>query len=331
MAVVGDDGAGALAAGSSNRGGKKMRVFIQFLVLSLAVAVGACSYRVEADVGRIQVGMTEAQVMSALGLPAAVQQAGAAKVLVYKNYSRWLTDLSDQSLGRWNRDEVYVRIVGGAVEGYGADPSLVRVSSNLVADAKAWCSQRMNDAGLQAMSGKLPLASYEEISATMLSIEAVPTSREVSAIKSLADAQAQCRAKLVTAMRTEEPTRVPGYEQFMFKTDLVYAQLMNRKISFGNANRLLKEAYLDGLNRLTEDTKREIAEAQDQEYKRRQLQVQESIAESEAEKARAATIQAMPRPTPVTVPTIPPMSIPKTQQTSCMWIGSSLNCTTRLQ
>jgi len=122
-----------------------------------------------------------------------------------------------------------------------------RQTARELGDAEAWCAERLTDSSIEPLAGKLPLASFAEITAQMLSIETRPTVSDVRAIRALSNIQIECRAKMVAAMG-QAPQMVARYEALNFKTDLVVAKLLNRKISFGDANRLLKEAYLDSLN-----------------------------------------------------------------------------------
>jgi hypothetical protein len=86
------------------------------VALAIALLVGACSYRVESDFSKVHVGMTEQEAVAQIGPPAQVREQGGARVLIYENYSRWLTNLSDQSLGRWDQQQMLIRLVNGKIE-----------------------------------------------------------------------------------------------------------------------------------------------------------------------------------------------------------------------
>jgi hypothetical protein len=90
----------------------------RFMALTVAFSLTGCSYRVETDFSKVRVGMTEQELVAQIGPPKQVQEQGAARVLIYETYRRWLTDLSDQSLGRWDRQQMLVRLVNGKIESF---------------------------------------------------------------------------------------------------------------------------------------------------------------------------------------------------------------------
>lgn len=190
---------------------------------------------------------------------------------------------------------------------------------------EAWCDGLMSRPEIQALSDKIPLRGFDAIGAPMLSIESIPTKAEVAGIRAYADARSQCRSKTVGEYRVHAPQRVPLLEEIGFKSDLVIAQLISRRISYGNANRLLKEAYLAGLSQWSEATRRELAEAQQMEMQRRDMRIREQRAEAEEQAARAATLATLPKPAQPLIlqsPSVPNQSV----RTYCYWVGSTLSC-----
>lgn len=166
------------------------------------------------------------------------------------------------------------------------------------------CKTALHDDGLRPLVGRLPFFSVSEITVQMLSIESLPTAAEAKAIGALIDARNKCSKELIP------PTE--RAESFKFRRDLVFAELLKRKVSYGNANRLLKQAQLEALDQWNEQARQEAARAQTLELERQRIEIQRRQAEAQASAARAAAISAL---------------FPPTTTTNCSWVGQSMRCT----
>lgn len=78
-----------------------------------------------------------------------------------------------------------------------------------------------------------------------LADETVPTDSEAGAIRSRAQRDLACRQMELAAVRKYHPFLTTAYEIRHFQIDLVHVQLIQRRISYGNANRLLQESHLE--------------------------------------------------------------------------------------
>ncbi len=170
--------------------------------------------------------------------------------------------------------------------------------------ARQVCSAAIYDPALRPLTGKIPMLSASEITAEMLSLDTVPTPLEAKAIGRLTEAHKECAKDFFSA--------VERTEAFKFKRDLVLAELMKRRISYGNANRLLRQAQLEALNQWTEQAAQESQRAQAAEFERQRIDIQRQQARAQSQAAWAATISAMYRPTTTT---------------NCNWYGQSMRCT----
>lgn len=125
-----------------------------FAIAALA-AIGfynvACSYRVgENDFSKIRVGMTEWEVRAQLGPPQLVREEAGAHVLGYESYRRWLTDLSDQTLGRWDQQIVLVKLANGKVESVTNGLPTQTASMQRIGSDDAECQSYGAEPGTQA-------------------------------------------------------------------------------------------------------------------------------------------------------------------------------------
>jgi len=150
------------------------------------------------------------------------------------------------------------------------------------------------------LAGKLPVVSPDEITPEMLAIETSPTDAELDAIKALSRGQHKCRQHLRAVTQEHEPTRVATHDELSMKLDLVTAELLQKKMSYGNANRLYREAALEASNKLTQQAKDELADAEE-----REAATWRSLGQSLAGAAK------------------PPA--PKADR-SCSWVDSSVDC-----
>ncbi len=148
--------------------------------------------------------------------------------------------------------------------------SACSVVRNYVADldqtgAVSFCEQKRSNPAVGVLKGKLAIVSVEEITPDMLALDEVPTAQDVEAIRVLARDQRECRDRTDAVAKDHWPTQSATRKGLALKYDLVTAELLKRKISFGNANRLYQEAALDAEGLLTEDRKDQLAQARQQE------------------------------------------------------------------
>jgi hypothetical protein len=167
--------------------------------------------------------------------------------------------------------------------------------------AMAFCESRRDNPEVKPLAGLLPIVSVDEISPEMLALETVPTPTQVKAIRALSHDQHACREKMDADAREHWPTQSATRRELGLKLDLVTAELLKRRISFGNANRLYQEAALVADGKLTDDRKEQLAQARDQE--------------STAWRTIADGIRAI-------------AGAPQTEQTQdpCTWAGNRISC-----
>jgi hypothetical protein len=170
--------------------------------------------------------------------------------------------------------------------------------------ARQVCSAAIYDPVLKPLAGKIPMLSATEITVEMLSLETVPSPTEAKAVGKLTEAHKRCANDFFSAGERTDA--------FKFKRDLVLAELMKRRISYGNANRLLRQAQLEALNQWTEQANQESARAQAAEFERQRIQIQQQQADAQTRAAWAATMSALYRPT---------------STTNCSWYGQDMRCT----
>jgi hypothetical protein len=139
------------------------------------------------------------------------------------------------------------------------------VADQDMSGAVKYCEKKRSNPDVQAIKGKLPLVHVDEITPEMLAIDDVPTAAEVEAIRALARDQRDCRDHIDIVSQDHYPTQTATRKELAMKLDLVTAQLLRQNISFGNANRLYREAALVAEGRLTDDRKEQLAQARAQE------------------------------------------------------------------
>ena len=172
-----------------------------------------------------------------------------------------------------------------------------------ISATQQWCSDRtLGDEEIKPIYGKLPIVEVTEITIDMMSLDAVPTDDEVKAIKALFYAQVECSQKIRSVIRKYDPGKLGIFETIFHKYDVIGAELINKRISYGNANRLLKEAYLSGMNQLSDQIQRDIEQARALEMDRSRMLLQAGIEIQRSTNANRARF------------------------TNCNWLGSSLNC-----
>jgi hypothetical protein len=81
--------------------------------------------------------------------------------------------------------------------------------------------------------------------AAQLADEAIPDEPEAHAVQNRARLELPCRDLMLAAVRNHHPLLLSAYKIRYSQLDLVYEKLIQRRISFGNANRLMKESHLN--------------------------------------------------------------------------------------
>lgn len=131
--------------------------------------------------------------------------------------------------------------------------------------AKEFCEAQRSNPDITLLSGKVPFVSPDEITPVMLALASVPSPQEADAIKLLAQDQHACRERMDKVAKDHWPTQNAMRKALAMKLDLVTAQLINRKITYGNANRLYQEAALEAEGALTADRKEQLDKVREQE------------------------------------------------------------------
>jgi hypothetical protein len=127
----------------------------------------------------------------------------------------------------------------------------------------------------------------------------LPTESEAMLIRGLAGKRVPCREGMLAALREHHPFLVSSYEIRNFQWDIVYAQLMNRRITFGNANRLIHQSEL------------EFRKRQEKYNQARSDEQRRALADSMRDLSRQA--QSSPPPS-------------GSGRMTCRWIGPTLYC-----
>jgi len=164
-----------------------------------------------------------------------------------------------------------------------------------------YCEKNRSNPAVVPVVGKLPIVNVDEITPDMLALDAVPTPEEVEAIRALSRDQRDCRDRIEATAKDHWPTQAATRRELAMRLDLVTAQLLQRNLTYGNANRLYQEAALEAEGRLTDERKEQIAQAREQEV--------------EAWRTIGDSIRAI-------------AGTQKPEQTGdpCTWVGNSVNC-----
>ena len=149
----------------------------------------------------------------------------------------------------------------------------------------------------QAMAQKLVI---QEPTLDQLSDRSIPTEAEAQEIRRGTAAVRPCRELTLAALRKHHPFLVSTFQLRFFQVDLVYVQLIQRRIAFGDANRLMQESWL--------------------EFRRNQEQYAQARADAER-RAQAEAVDALMRQAHSAPP--PP---PGARRLNCRWIGPTLYC-----
>jgi hypothetical protein len=134
-----------------------------------------------------------------------------------------------------------------------------------MSSAAKFCEKKRTNPEIRPIVGKLPIVSVDEITPDMLVIDDVPTADEIVAIRALSRDQRDCRERTEVVAKDYWPTQGATRKELAMKLDLVTAQLLQQKLSYGSANRLYQEAALYAENRFTADRKEQLAQARARE------------------------------------------------------------------
>jgi hypothetical protein len=131
-----------------------------------------------------------------------------------------------------------------------------------------------------------------EFTPSMLSDPSVPTPGEASALRSLDTRRAICRQRLVAWGRQYQPAEGVIIEGQFYKEDVALGELMQRQISYGEANRRIYEAYLQAENGLNAERQAYLQSAREEQMRR--------LAIARAVIANTPRVQPPPAPPTVT-------------------------------
>jgi hypothetical protein len=163
-------------------------------------------------------------------------------------------------------------------------------------EARACFSRVDGDPSLKGINGKLV---RRDPTLNQLADQSIPNEYEVQLIDRRAQSERSCRELMLSAVQKHHPYLTSAYQIRFFQFDVVYLQLLQRRINFGNANRLLHEAYLN------------FSEREDRYLQAESDQQRRALADSMRDLSRQA--QSSPPPS-------------GTGRMTCRWIGPTLYC-----
>ena len=131
--------------------------------------------------------------------------------------------------------------------------------------AADFCEARRSNPAIKPILGKLPVVDAREITPEMLALDKTPNAREVDAIKALSRDQAACRDRMHVVAKDHWPAQTAAPKALALKLDLVTADLNQRKITFGVANRRYQEAALEAESSLAEARQAQLEKEREQE------------------------------------------------------------------
>lgn len=149
---------------------------------------------------------------------------------------------------------------------------------------------------LQALNSRLV---RRDPTLAQLADEGIPTDLDAQAVRLRAEREKPCRALTLEAVRRHRPPLMSAYNIRFFQMDIVYVQLLQRRITFGNANRLMQESHLS------------FAERESQYLRARSEAERQALAESLD--GIAKQMQSSPPP-------------PGAGRLTCRWVGPTLYC-----
>jgi hypothetical protein len=163
-------------------------------------------------------------------------------------------------------------------------------AADAYAPIKQFCEQAVVGPEAAILSGKTYLSQVTEINADMLSNPTTPTTEESAALSALDARRFQCRRQVLAWEEHYTPEEAPILQEQFFKQTSAIGDLIQRKATFGDANRRIYEAYVEAEQRVS-------AERQAEADKRR--------AAALAVLAATPKVQPFPQPQPYIIPTTP--------------------------
>lgn len=107
--------------------------------------------------------------------------------------------------------------------------------------------QAYADPALQGLFTRL--AVLREPTLAQLADDGLATDADIAAVRARDNSVRGCRAMNLAAVSKYHPYLRPAYEIRYFQSDVVLVQFIQRRITYGNANMLLKQAHLDFVQR----------------------------------------------------------------------------------
>lgn len=134
-----------------------------------------------------------------------------------------------------------------------------------------------------------------------LSDQSIPTETESSLLRERLQRKQPCRDLERAAIQTFHPWMLPAADLRYFQAELVYVQLIQRRLVYGNANALLRQSFLEFSERWSAYQK-----ARSDEERRQLARGFEDLSRQ---------FQSAPPPAP------------GASRVTCQWVGPTLHCT----
>lgn len=155
------------------------------------------------------------------------------------------------------------------------------------------------DSDVQFLEAKVQVdKSRPPPTVVQLSDDAFPTPGDVEIMRRATAKRQPCRDMVAAAFRKHHPYLASAVERRFFQNDVVFVELFKQRISYGNATRLIHEAFLE-----YESLRTRYDQARDEEQRR-----------AFGDYMRRSQQQQ---------PVIP---FPNTSKATCRWVGSTLYC-----
>lgn len=160
-----------------------------------------------------------------------------------------------------------------------------------------YCSSLAQNAELRPLDGKVPMFMAKDITADMMARRDVPTAEDVPVLRIWLSYLDQCRGRWRDAV---QGSQIAPLQTLDFKTNLLIAKLLNREITYGNANVLALEAYVDYTHESGATAERDAE---------RRAQAARALLDASARVLAASERQR-----------------PQVRVTTCSWVGGFLHC-----
>ncbi len=153
------------------------------------------------------------------------------------------------------------------------------------------------DTRLQSLNVRL---ARRDPTLQQLADEGLASEADARSVALRQDLELPCRNIVLSALREFHPHLVSAYQLRYLQSDMVYVKLLQRRITFGNANRLLQESWI------------ELARRQEQYNRARNEEERRAIADSLNQISQQART--------------PPPPYPSSGRLTCRWVGPTLYC-----